>query len=155
MFLFKKKSQDTDSCSSKTASRSSDTLECVLTCDLTKKEKIIHQLNGYKRFIQKKIMYEKQERGESLRKPSPENFPDYFYSVSEKKIYSFLATSSSKYEIKITGTFDAMRSAVEALVCANYYDKESCSLPPSLMEYADQLLRGDIPPIIAKIEFNF
>ena len=155
MFSLKRNSNDTDSCSSKAASRSSDTLECVLSCDSPKKAKIIQQLKGYKRFIQDKIMYETQERGDTLRKPSPENYPDYFYSVSENKVVSFLAASSSKYEIKITGTLNALKSAVEALVFANYYDKKSCSLPPSLVEYADQLLSGDTPSNIKKIEFNF
>lgn len=155
MFSFKRNSNDTDSGSSKTASRSSDTLECVLTCDSPKKSKIIQQLNGYKRFVQKRIMYETQEKGETLRNPTPENFPDYFYSFTEKKVVSFLAISPSKYEIKITGTLNALKSAVEALVFANYYDKETCSLPPPLTEYADQLLRGDTPPIIKKIEFNY
>jgi len=154
MFLFKKNSQDTDSCSSKTASRNSDILECVLICDSPKVANVIQQLNGYKRFIQKRIMCETRERRESLRKPTQENYPDYFYSFTDKKVYSFL-TTSSKYEIKITGTLNALKSAVEALVFADYYDKNSCSLPPPLEEYADQLLRGDIPPIIKKIEFNY
>ena len=47
-----------------------------------------------------------------------------------------LLITSLQYEIKITGTLDALKSAVEALVFADYYDKESCLLPPSLVEYA-------------------
>eukprot|EP01038_Epipyxis_sp_PR26KG_P006838 gene6838-9361_t len=108
---------DSDSHSTNTA-KSCDTLECVLACDSPNKTKITQQLNGYARFIQKKIMFEKQEKGEPI------------------------SGSSSKYEIKIKGTLDALKSAVETLVFADVYDKDSCSLPPSLMEYAEQLLNG-------------
>lgn len=156
MFLFKNMLGDTDSHSSMTVSRSSDTLECVLTCDSPNKVKITQQLKRYTRFIQKKIMFEKQEKGESITKAlTPENFPDYFYSVFENKTSSFLEVGSSKYEIKIIGTLDALKSAVEALVFADFYNKESCSLPPLLVEYAEQLSSGDTPSVITKIDFNF
>lgn len=156
MFLSRKPSYNSDSFSSKTSSRSSDTLECVLTCDSTNKAKITQQLKGYTRSIQKKIMVDKQEKNESLTKePTLENFPEYFYSVSVNKTSSFLEFGCSRYQIKIIGTVDALKSAVEALVFADFYDKESCSLPPLLVEYAEQLLRGDIPAIIKRIEFNF
>lgn len=156
MFLSRKISNDTDSRSSAAMSATNDTLVCVVSCDSPSKEEISQQLRAYTRSIQKKIMYEKQEKGEPLTMAlKPENYPDYFYSMSVQKTNSFLYSGPSKYEIKITGTLDALKSAVEALVFADYYDAATCSLPSPLEEYAEQLLRGDTPSILTKIAFNF
>jgi hypothetical protein len=131
-------------------------LEGVVACDSANKRKIMDQLTGYARFIQKRIMYEKYEKGELLTTAlTPTYFPDYFYSVSIKNVSCLFGCSTSKYEIKIRGPEKALRSAIESLVFGNFYNTETCSFPSSLVEYAVELINGNVPTIIRKIEFNY
>lgn len=157
MFLSKKSNYTLNSNSTRTTSRNSEVMECLLTCEAKDLDKIIEQLTEYRnRSIPKQIIIDKLDKNESITKSlTPENFPSYFYNFSFEKTSSFFGFCISRYRIKISGTLESLQSAIEALVFANLYDEKSITSPPALIEYAKKLLSGDIPSVVRKADINF